>query len=57
MGLTLALANVRTLGGSLSLLNQAEPGVTILVRMPLSDGRRVTTPTASERIRRTRQDS
>ena len=54
MGLTLALANVRTLGGSLSLLNQAEPGVTILVRLPLNDGRRSTPQTASERIRRAR---
>jgi signal transduction histidine kinase len=52
MGLTLALANVRTLGGSLALLNQADPGVTILVRLPLAEGRRATPPTASERIRR-----
>lgn len=52
MGLTLALANVRILGGSLMLLNQSEPGVTILVRLPLSGNVRQVAPTASERIRR-----
>lgn len=52
MGLTLALANVRMLNGTMSLLNQADPGVTILVRLPLGNGRRGSTPTASERIRR-----
>lgn len=52
MGLTLALANVRTLGGSLVLLNQSEPGVTILIRLPLTGNTRQNSPTASERIRR-----
>lgn len=54
MGLTLALANARTLGGSLALLNQSEPGVTILIRLPVPDSDRQQTPTASERIRRRR---
>jgi signal transduction histidine kinase len=54
MGLTLALANVRTLGGSLVLLNRTEPGVTIVIRLPLPDGDQEQTMTASERIRRRR---
>lgn len=54
MGLTLALANARTLGGSLVLLNQSAPGVAILVRLPLPESTRQQTPTASERIRRRR---
>jgi two-component system sensor histidine kinase KdpD len=54
MGLTLALANVRTLGGSLVLLNQSEPGVTIVIRLPVPESDRQQTPTASERIRRRR---
>lgn len=54
MGLTLVLANTRTLGGSLVLLNQSEPGVTILLRLPLPESSRQQTPTASERIRRRR---
>lgn len=54
MGLTLALANVRTLGGSMALLNRSGPGVTIVVRLPLLDSARRQTATASERIRRRR---
>jgi signal transduction histidine kinase len=54
MGLTLALANVRALGGSLSLLNQSAPGVTILIRLPLPERNRQPSATASERIRRKR---
>ena len=50
MGLTLVLANVRALGGTLLLQNQSGPGVTILVRLPLAG--RTPSPTASERIRR-----
>ena len=54
MGLTLALANVRTLGGSLVLMTSSDPGVTILVRLPLAGRMRSTSSTASERIRRRR---
>lgn len=50
MGLTLALANVRTLGGTMMLANQSEPGVTIVIRLPMDRAARVT-GTASERIR------
>ncbi|HEX3133500.1 MAG TPA: CHASE4 domain-containing protein, partial [Planctomycetota bacterium] len=32
MGLTLVLANVRTMGGTMMLANQSEPGATIIIR-------------------------
>jgi len=53
MGLTLALANVRALGGTMRLVDQTEPGVTIIVHLPGSSGPPAA-GTASEWIRRRR---
>jgi K+-sensing histidine kinase KdpD len=58
MGLTVAVTNVRAMGGTLSLATSptatAEQGVTIIIRLPFDEGQGHS-DSASERIRRRTQ--